>query len=178
MLNALTADHSCSDFGIALNKKLRVTFKSLDTELPIIGASTFDCLKSQSSFVKMCWLKTVIGGWCTGVRMCSYPHRKCIFGCSDQRDELCHYLVCPALWQIARTCLRVEESSVEIFHRVCIVDPTETKFKTLAFCHALYHCCVNDTQCVGPDGTPSASHIVQHQAYENAHHCLHYLRGR
>ena len=86
--------------------------------------------------------------------------------------------MCPPLGQIARECLNVHEASVEILHILCIVDPTEDKFKCLAFCHALYHCCVNDTRRGRAEGVPKDAHTVQSNAYENVQFCLHYLRGR
>ena len=135
-------------------------------------------MKPLSSYIKMCWIKTVIGDWCIGIRLSTFPGRLCIFGCCGQRDELCHYLVCPPLWHIARECLNVHEASVEILHILCIVDPTEDKFKCLAFCHALYHCCVNDTRRGRAEGVPKDAHTVQSNAYENVQFCLHYLRGR
>ena len=146
-MSALSSGLKCKDLAVHLYIKLAVTLKSLypDGDLPQnwCGA-TLECLSGVSSYIKMCWLKSVAGAWCTGVRLQTHRGRGCIFGCKDTRDELCHYLMCPALWQLARDTLRIQETSVFILHRLCINEPTPLKLTTLAFCHALHHACVSD----------------------------------
>ena len=86
--------------------------------------------------------------------------------------------MCPALWQLARDTLRIQETSVFILHRLCISEPTPLKLKTLAFCYALYHACINDAHCIAADGVPRGARIVQHRANENASFCLQLVGGR
>ena len=178
---ALTSGLKCKDLAAHLYIKLAVTLKSLDPDgdLPQSWCgATLECLSAVSSYIKMCWLKSVAGAWCTGVRLQTHNGRGCIFGCVDTRDELCHYLMCPALWQLARDTLGIQETSVFILHRLCICEPTALKFKTLAFCHALYHACVNDSHCIAADGMPRGAMIVQHKAHENSSYCLQLVGGR
>ena len=181
VMDALAVDSRCQDVAVHLHKKLAVTLKPVfpNGDLPRNwGGPVMESLSSVSSYIKMCWLKTVAGAWCTGVRLQSHKGRGCIFGCKDTRDELCHYLTCPALWQFARDALRIQETSVFILHRLCIVEPSAVKLKTLAFCHALYHTCVNDMQCMRADGMPRGAQVVQHRAHENSNFCLHLVGGR
>ena len=96
-------------------------------------------------FLRMCWFKTISGAWCTSVRLHSIMDRPCIFGCIDSKDELVHYLICPVLWQFARETLKLPEPSLALNHRLCLCEPTVDKFKLLAFCHSLFHTCVNDS---------------------------------
>jgi hypothetical protein len=180
-LSALSSGLKCKDLAAHLSTKLAVTLKPLYSveDLPRQwGRATIECLSSVSSYIKMCWLKSVAGAWCTGVRLQTHKGRGCIFGCVDTRDELCHYLICPALWQIARDTLGIQEASVLILHRLCISEPSPVKLKILAFCHALYHACINDAHCIAADGVPRCSSIVQHRASENASFCLQLVGGR
>ena len=101
-----------------------------------------------------------------------------MFGCEDSRDELCHYLVCPVLWQLALHSLRISEDSILFLHRICVSEPTHLKLQTLAFCHALYHTCVNDTACIDESGMPRSHYLVQKRATEICNYCLHLVGGR
>ena len=181
VFSALAVDLSAGDIDHDLRSKLVITLKSVvgkDSIPPTWQCNTKAVLKLNTSFIKMCWLKSLIGGWCTGVRLHSFHERQCIYGCLDCKDDLMHYLVCPILWQLAREVLCVQEVSFLILDRLCIGEPTEIKFKTLAFCHALYHCCVNDAMCMHDDGTPRDSRTVQLRAYENAHFCSYLVGGK
>ena len=181
VLSALSSGLKCKDMHVHLYIKLAVTLKPLypNGDLPQNWwGATFECLRGVSSYIKMCWLKTVAGAWCTGVRLQTHRGRGCIFGCKDARDELCHYLLCPALWQLARDALRIQETSIFILQRLCISEPTTMKLKTLAFCHALYHACANDCHCIAADGMPMGALIVQHKAHENSSYCLQLIGGR
>ena len=126
----------------------------------------------------MCWLKYVAGAWSIGVGLQTHRGRGCILGCKDTRDELCHYLICPALWQMARDTFRVQETSVFVLHRLCISEPAPLKLKTFVFCHALHYACVNAAHCMTADGMPRCAQIVQHEAYENSSYCLQMEGGR
>ena len=106
------------------------------------------------------------GGWCSSVRLHSVKNRPCIFGCTGSKDMLSHYLVCPVLWQLARKSLHLLEPSLFVEHKLCLCEPTVDKFRMLAFCHSLYHSCVNDTECMNSDGLPhtgrlySSEHVI------------------
>ena len=179
-LDVLSFEEKCGDMSIELYKKARVTL--VPFQIRCIPDNWYDsilrCLSVSPIFVRMCWLKSISGGWCTSVRLHSLEDRGCIFGCFDSRDEFCHYIICPVLWCFARDTLHVTESSVFVGHRLCIVDPTPEKLKTLAFCHSLYHACVNDAFCMRSDGFPRAARIVQSRASEVSRHCAHLVGGR
>ena len=180
-LCALSSGLKCKDVAAHLSAKLYVTLKSLCSinDLPMQwGRATFECLSCVSSYVKMCWLKSVTGAWCTSVRHQIHRGRGCIFGCCGVRDELCHYLSCPVLWHFARDSLGIQEDSILVLHRLCISFPSSVKLKTLAFCHALYHACINDSHCIASDGVLMSACIVQSRAHENANFCLQLVGGR
>ena len=44
-------------------------------------------LDQCTSFLRMCWLKAILGAWCTSVRLHSDPSWPCIFGCAHAADE-------------------------------------------------------------------------------------------
>ena len=124
-------------------------------------------------YIRVGWLKTVIGGWTTSFRM-HEPHKlPCFFGCCDENDCMLHYLCCPVLWQIV--CSHVDgEDSILTGERVCFQNPTVRKLQRLALCHAVYHQCENDRESVC-FGTVASPMIVQRRAAEFArelrYHC-------
>ena len=99
-------------------------------------------------------------------------------GCIDVRDELSHYLRCPILWRFACEALHIREESFFIVRRIGLIDPSPLKFKTLAFCHALYHSVVNDHVYIKSDGLCSSSLITQRRAHEICRHVLHIVGGK
>ena len=71
----------------------------------------------------------------------------CIFGCSDEQDELLHYMFCPYLWQFVADIFKVDISA-HITHRLLLVDPNPIALKCLACAHSIYHSCKNDGEIV------------------------------
>ena len=102
-------------------------------------------LGSVKVFIRVCWLKTIAGGWTTTYRMHEEIKWPCIFGCSST-DELRHYFECPILWQLATEHLGSEDS-IFVGERLCLSHPSVLKLKTLALCHFIYHSCKNDEVC-------------------------------
>ena len=107
------------------------------------------CLKEISPFVRTCWLRTAAGGWTTSIRMHSdVQFCTCFFGCTDSEDALTHYLCCPILWCLARELSGIREADVSIVSRLSIQDPSKDKLILLAYCHVVYHCAINDRECI------------------------------
>ena len=50
--------------------------------------------------------------------------------------------------------------------RLCLVSPTHSKLRLLAFVHTLYHTLKNDPRCVKPNGMPVNSKLMQRTATE------------
>ena len=76
------------------------------------------------------------------------------------------FAACPILWQLARVTLRINKDSGGFLSRVGVVQPTSDKFRFLAFCHALHHCCVNDNTRMKDNAEPQCSQTVQSVACE------------
>ena len=110
-------------------------------------------------FLRMCWLKAITGAWTTTSRMHQDIVWPGIFGC-EACDEVKHYLECPILWQFARETLHLQEYSILIGERLCLINPSIPKLKLLAFCHTLYHACKNDKECVQSDGGIQPSLVI------------------
>ena len=178
-LNALSHDVIVHDMYKELHKKIKITLQPIAPfEMPLVWyEGLLDCIKHESPYIKLCWLKTVGGAWCTSVRLSSYENRPCIFGCTDCRDELCHYLQCPLLWQLASGACDSTELDPSLLHRICLYEPSNEKLRKLAFCHALYHACVNDTGCIKENGMPLSSEIVLARAAEASNYCIHLVGG-
>ena len=181
-LSALSVDCKVPSLADELHKKLKVTFDHFAPyEMPVASIWWPDCrtaLLSVSPYLKTCWLKTIGGGWCTGIRLSTVRDRPCIFGCPDTRDEICHYLACPILWHLALETLCIKEESIFFLNRICVIAPTPDKLKTLAFCHSLYHSVVNDPECISGTGMPFNSARVQRRASEVCGFSLHMVGGR
>ena len=148
-----------------LLKKLKVTLGD-----DLFGTLSFDpewftnlenILEQAPIFLRVCWLKATAGAWCTTVRMHSPCTWNCIFACSDAKDEFVHYLRCPILWYFAREALKIQEDSIFIGSRLCLVEPSIQKLKLLAFTHSLYHSLKNDPRCIGQDGHPVNANSMQ-----------------
>ena len=135
-------------------------------------------LSKETPYIKTCWLRSIVGAWCTSTRCKQIQGRPCIFGCVDGSDKISHYLECSILWQFARSSLKVNEQSVQFLSRLCVSDPSSDKLKLLAFSHALYHVCVNDTSCMKSNGMPRSCQIVQHEASQACNYCLHMIRNK
>ena len=79
---------------------------------------------------------------------------------------LTHYLECPVLWQFAREALRLQEDSIFLLSRLCIVEPSICKLRLLAFTHCLYHAPKNDPRGVKANGFPVSPNSMQILASE------------
>ena len=181
-MSALSVDCRVLSLADELHNKLKVTLQPF---APFVMPSAaiwwpdlYSALSRVSPYLKTCWLKTVGGGWCTAIRLSTFRDRPCIFGCLDARDEVCHYLACPILWQLAFETLRIQEDSIFFLNRICVVSPTPDKLKALAFCHSLYHSVVNDPECISVSGMPFNSARVQRRASEICGFTLHAVGGR
>ena len=72
----------------------------------------------------------------------------CMFGCLDSEDVLTHYLSCPVLWCLSREISGIREVDVSVNSRISILNPSKDKLLLLAYCHVLYHCAINDQECI------------------------------
>ena len=157
-----------------LAQKLQVTLKSRNEEfVPVDFVNNWffnlqPILSSANPFVRVCWLRTVCGGWTTSVRMHHDIIWPCVFGCTDYYDEITHYFACPCLWQFARETLKLQENSISVGARLCLSEPSFDKLSLLAFCHTLYHTCIHDPGCFSQDGEVQASVVVQDRATQLA----------
>ena len=179
-LEALSVEFRVSSLPAELHKKVKITLLPLAPFDILIGWFTglHHELMKQTPYIKICWLRSISGAWCTSTRLKSVQGRPCIFGCTDTRDEFTHYLQCPILWQLARSSLRISEPSIHFLFRICVSEPTSDKLKLLAFTHALYHVCVNDASCMHANGMPRSSQIVQQEASEACNYCLHLIKDK
>jgi len=132
--------------------------------LPKIRAS----FAGTNSYLSMCWLKAIGGGWTTSVRMHESICLPCVFGCLDCFDEYKHYLICPILWQLAREALSLMETSFEIGHRLCLSEVNINKLRLLGYCHSLYHHIRRSQECYDSDGFVKDSCFIQRFAVESA----------
>ena len=174
VLDILRVRESCYNLAATLSIKIKVTL-GYDPFLGVAGLqhSWFPalkaCLINVGLFIRVCWLKTFIGGWTTSDRLQLDDRWNCIYGCTDCLDEIRHYLICLVLWQFGRETLKIRESSISIEERLCLVNPSIEKLKLSAFCHCLYHATRKDSVCIVNDAPASAS-VVQFRALALAQH--------
>ena len=110
---------------------------------------------------RLVWWKTVCGAWTTSHRLHEVNQLPCIFGCTDSKDTLSHYLVCPVLWQLAREVCPNEESS-SVPSRLCMNLPCKVCLLRLSIAFGIYHSIKNDAVC-SLSGSPSSA-LVQSRA--------------
>ena len=113
-----------------------------------------------SSYLSMCWLKAVGGGWTTSVRMHESVLLPCVFGCLDCRDAVRHYLTCPILWQLAREALNLNQF-FDVGHRACLSEVNINRVRLLGYCHTSYHHIRNSSECSDADGNVRVSCHIQ-----------------
>ena len=133
----------------------------LFTSRKIGSQKLLHAFSGTSSYLSMCWLKVVGGGWATSVRMHESVLLPCVFGCLDCRDEVCHYLTCPILWQLAREALNLMETSFDVGHRLCLTEVNINRVRLLGYCHTLYHHIRNSSECFDADGNVKDSRFIQ-----------------
>ena len=68
--------------------------------------------------------------------------------CIDSEDVLTHYLCCPILWCLASEISGISEADVSIISRLSIRDASKDKSVLPAYGHILYHCAINDRECI------------------------------
>ena len=112
---------------------------------------------------RMVWWKTICGGWTTSHRMHEVDQLPCIFGCTDSKDSLCHYLICPILWQLAREVCPLEESS-DLASRLCLASPCKDSLHRLAIAFGIFHAVKNDSSCSFSSANSSTPSFVQSRA--------------
>ena len=105
--------------------------------------------------------RSIAGGWCTCARLHTEYQWPCIFGCPDARDEICHYLICPILWQFPREFMSSAESSLSIDSRLGLVEPSVHKLRAFVFVHCLYHACRNCAAVSPSEGMLNPPGMVQ-----------------
>ena len=108
-------------------------------------------LNISKEHVKMCVLKTWIGGWTTSICMHEPFRMNCLFGCRLEKDELLHYLQCSPLWQLSAEALRVSVP-LDLRERLCILNPLVERMQLLALCFQGYY--YAKANCEG-EGTPA-----------------------
>lgn len=168
----------CADLGHALTNKAVKTLGVEESCRIRVNAEWFlrvrPILDNCKYYLRMCWLKAICGAWCTTYRMHEEIKWPCIFGCTDSRDDIGHYLLCPILWQFASEhigCI----PSVFLEARLCLVNPCIESVRALAFVHTLYHCCKNDLECKLHDGRICGPRIVQNRAAQFSRHVKHLI---
>ena len=50
-----------------------------------------------NTYLCMCWLKAIGGGWTKSTRMHEATFLLCILGCTDAKYRFRHYMTCPIL---------------------------------------------------------------------------------
>ena len=87
-----------------------------------------------------------------------------LFGCTDCKDEILHYLQFPILWQLAREALLLSVEHFSIGHRLCFIDCSRDRRRLLAYSHTLYHALKNHRECVNALGMVKDSQFIQQRS--------------
>ena len=153
--SAFLSDSAISTFQSYFAEKLTTTLRSRNEEFtPVHFVDNWfhtlhSVLETLNPFIRFCWLRTACGGWTTSARMHGeVSFDQCIFACHCSEDTLSHYLQCPVLWSLAREISRTNELSCSINARLSLSEPSRDQLVLLAFCHSIYHTCINDRESV------------------------------
>ena len=136
VLSILSGSEMCeTSLAVSLKEKLKITLGA-----DLFGASHFQdnwlsklraSFAGTNSYLSMCWLKAIGGGWTTSVRMHESISLPSVFGCRECIDEINHYLICPLLWQLAKEALNLNETSFEIGHMLCLTEVNINRVRLL-----------------------------------------------
>ena len=142
------------NFNVVLARKITTTFGDAFAFSFLLPSNWFDELllpfQLVKPFVKVCWLKTAAGAWCTSHRfrhMSGTHIRPCIFGCLQSDDRLDHYMQCPILWSFVANYFGAEED-ISLHSRLCLVSPSDLKLRRLALAHYVYGQVYSDPDCL------------------------------
>ena len=130
-----------------------------------------ELLYDSQFFLRMCWLKSVAGAWCTSIRMNAAHRLSCLFGCIDCKDTFLHYIECPILWQIIMEAIGPLES-ITVASRMGFHDFSMLQLQSLSLAHLIYHHVKNDPSCVSLDRVAPSS-TVQASAARFARYAIH-----
>ena len=111
---------------------------------------------------RVIWWKSVCGAWATSHRMHEHVLAPCVYGCLDCKDAFCHYLACPALWQLGREVVPEEETSNAVF-RLALVSPSAQSLNRLAVAYTLHHDTENNHAEFDFELNYSVPNFVQHR---------------
>ena len=130
------------DVSRELTKKLVTTFGEDFANKARVRADWYlrllNVLEHCKTHLKMCVLKTIIGGWTTSNRMHEPNKLSCVFGCKEEPDDIKHYIVCAPLWQITGEILGAQPP-ISLAERLCIDDPCPQGVVRLALAFHCYH---------------------------------------
>ena len=118
--------------------KLTHIFPTLEVDLVALDFSVAaSALCKIGPSVATCVLKTWVNGWITASRLQEGSVNRCVFGCSNSRDDLRHYVHCHPLWEALRVSSPFPfQLGADLLARLALVDFSPNDFKTIA---AVYH---------------------------------------
>ena len=99
----------------------------------------------------------------------------CLFGCSESKDDLDHYLQCSPLWQIASQALGVQDP-FNLEERLCLKLPSVGRAQLLALVFLLYHFAHSKARNLTSDAIPNpreAQNSIFQAARTFIHHVTH-----
>ena len=99
--------------GIELGQRIQLTLAWFDDLICILGIARI--------FLRVCWLKSIAGAWCTTTGMHEAILWPCILAC-DAEDDLMPNLQCPILRLLACEVLG-PKSPINISCRLCMLTP-------------------------------------------------------
>ena len=99
-------------------------------------------LGASSSAVCTSCLKTWINSWSTSSRYHEDEIWACFFGCSEERDDLAHYIRCPIMWTLAASAVPLLSTwhppIPPILEKLCLVKASPVSVKRLAMVYRGY----------------------------------------
>jgi hypothetical protein len=97
----------------------------------------FQVLKRCQVAVVAKVLKTWCNGWATSYRYQESIKLPCLFGCTNSRDHMSHYLQCTHLLWLWK--FMIPEVNDDPLQRWALIHPTEDHMRQISCMHAVYH---------------------------------------
>ena len=100
--------------------------------------ATFKAMRAFQKHEAMQVVKTWCISWATTRRLHLQPLLPCVLGWPDEIDDLSHYIVCPHLWNIARTAFPNVQLNCTL-DKLCIGGSCTVSLRVLAATFQAYH---------------------------------------
>ena len=147
LMGAIFPDEDEEILGVSVRRRCAKMFApfEIDFETGVDIDEALACLKSIGSSHAMRVVKSWLNGWATSHRMHEDPQLDCLLGCSDAKDSLSHYVMCPHLYALLK--YFCDETPSNPLERFGLKNPSINSLKFVSCTFSAYHALKAKVRC-------------------------------